>query len=107
MIRLSLAAEDKVQQRVAERAIVTAKAVASENAATANHDQREKLAFAIFNNDPGLLLALSRLILTNPTIASAATTAGQFADPAVVPDADIDFEMASIWTMFALARFGR
>ncbi len=103
MNKLIFANSPEVQSKVEYNALILAKNVASESDSTDNHVARVQLAYATMMNGASVLPQLTKLVLTNATIAAAVNVAEDFLD---VPDGDIQFELSSIWTMFALARLG-
>lgn len=78
--------------RVSYLSLSTAQAVASEDPATANHDNRVAYSARIFRGDEDALM-LAMHVATNPTIAATIETSGG----AAVTDGDISFTLSSIW----------
>jgi hypothetical protein len=103
MSKLDIAFDPTSQSRIEERSLVAAKSIATEAANTANHSERLALAGRIMTGDGMVILQLTKMVLINTTIAAAVTTVADFLDPVKVANNDIDFELASIWTMFAVA----
>jgi hypothetical protein len=79
--------------RVGFIALKVAQNVASEDPATANHDNRINYANRIFTGSESNPLLASHVVSSNPTIAQTLETSGGSA----VPDGDIEFALASIW----------
>ena len=99
---ISTASNEEFSGRVMMIAFEVAQNVASEDPATADHDARMNYAEIIFRGDDKPNLMAAHVISSNPTIAAAIA-----AEPALhgsnVPDGDIEFALASIWTARALA----
>ncbi|TAI63880.1 hypothetical protein [Bradyrhizobium sp. Leo170] len=80
----------------------TAQNVASEDPATPDHDVRIDYAGRVIRGDEQPQLVAAHVISSNPTIAATIES-----DPeqygANVPDGDIEFALASIWTARSLA----
>jgi len=79
--------------RVGFLALGTAQSVASEDPATENHDNRVRYANRIFTGSESNALLAAHVVSSNPTIEDTIETDGG----AAVPDADIQFALASIW----------
>lgn len=83
-------------------AFKVAQNVASEDAGTAEHAARVDYAEMIFRGDDKPNLMAAHIISSNPTISLAIEE-----DPAAtgsnVPDGDIEFAWATIWTARSLA----
>jgi hypothetical protein len=79
-----------------------AQAVASEDAATADHQARINYAGLVIRGEEKPQVASAHVISSNPTIGSAIES-----DPAAlgsnVPDGDIEFALSSIWTSRSIA----
>jgi hypothetical protein len=80
----------------------TAQNVASEDPGTADHDVRLNYAGRVVRGGDQPQLCAAHVISSNPTIAAAIES-----DPSKlgsnVPDGDIEFALASIWTARARA----
>lgn len=76
--------------------------VASEDPGTASHLQRVTYAQRIMRGDDKPNLMAAHVIASNPTIA-AAIEALPAQKGANVPDGDIEFALASIWSARSLA----
>src|SRR6187455_2866774 len=79
-----------------------AQMVASEDSATANHQERLEYASFVIMGEEKPQLVSAHVISSNPTIAAAIES-----DPDAlgsnVPDGDIEFALASIWDSRSLA----
>lgn len=95
-ILIGVARSDAFAGRIAIRALSAAVAVANEAAITPDHAARVKYAALHLRGDANNKV-LSGVVLTNPTIAAAAI-ADAANNGAAVLDADIDFQLASVWT---------
>lgn len=107
MNKLTFANSSQVQGRVEQIALKLAKNVASEDPSVADHYQRLRLAYGILIGQAGIVERLTKLVLTNTTIAQAVVVEDDFGDLQKVPDGDIEYELSSIWTMYATALYGQ
>jgi len=80
----------------------TAQNVASEDPATPSHAERIDYVGVVLRGEEKPQLVATHVISSNPTIAAAIES-----DPSAlgsnVPDSDIEFALASIWTARSLA----
>jgi hypothetical protein len=74
--------------------------ILSEDENVAAHDVRVRLARGVIRGDSMVLTAWPRLVLTNETVRSAVVADAANAG-ANVPDGDIQFTVASLWTNVA------
>lgn len=92
--------------RVLMIATKTAQNVSSEDPATEHHAERIAYAGRVIRGDDHQQLIAAHVVSSNPTIAAAIDS-----DPTKygsnVPDSDIEFALASIWTARALAFAGQ
>ena len=99
---IATARNDEFAARVMMIAYTTAQNVASEDPAAADHEVRAQYAGRIIVGKDNPKNIAAHVIASNPTIAG--TIAG---DPTKfgsnVPDGDIEFALASIWTARAKA----
>ena len=99
---IKTASNDEFSGRVMMIAFKVAQNVASEDAGTAEHVARVDYAERIMRGDDKPNLMSAHVISSNPTIGMAIED-----DPTKfgsnVPDGDIEFALASIWTARALA----
>jgi len=79
--------------RVSYLSLGVAQQVATEPPATPNHDNRVDYSERIFKGDEDALLLAMHVVSSNATIQQTLETTGGDA----VPDADIQFALASIW----------
>jgi len=100
--QIAAARDDEFAGRVAMIIFKVAQMVASEDAATADHDVRLDYALRNIRGEENPKLVGAHVISSNPTIAAAID-----AEPELkgsnVPDADIEFALSSIWTARAKA----
>jgi hypothetical protein len=99
---IAAARNDEFAARVLFISMKTAQMVASEDPATENHTERVNYAgFVIRGDDNGKMIA-TQVIASNPTISAAIES-----DPTKygsnVPDGDIEFALATIWTARSIA----
>jgi hypothetical protein len=74
--------------------------ILAEDPNAAFHDIRERLAKAVIRGEPAVMASWPRLVLSNETVRVAAVAdAANYA--AAVPDSDIQFTVASLWTNVA------
>ena len=99
---VATAANEEFSARVMMIAFKVAQNVASEDAGTPEHAARLDYAGRIMRGDDKPNLMAAHVISSNPTIG-AAIEADPAAHGANVPDGDIEFALASIWTARALA----
>lgn len=85
--------------RVAFIALKVAQQVASEDPATADHVVRVKYSGRVMTGDDKALLIALHVAAANAVVAQVLETTGGDA----VPDGDIEFVLASIWTARANA----
>ncbi|MGY3130130.1 hypothetical protein ACVWZM_000812 [Bradyrhizobium sp. USDA 4501] len=99
---IATASNEEFAGRVMMLMFKTAQNVASEDLATADHEARIDYAGRVIRGDEQPQLVAAHVISSNPTIAAAIES-----DPAAlgsnVPDGDIEFALASIWTARSLA----
>lgn len=99
-----LAGSSAIQARVEFNAIALSKLVLTAEAAnTPNHAERAKLATIVFLGASGLIVQLTKIVLSNPAIAAASPNEDAFLS--IVADSDIISELNSSWTLLAIARF--
>jgi len=79
--------------RVSFISLKVAQNVASEDAATANHENRTAYSSRIFRGDEDALMLSMHLVSSNPAITATIEAEGGDA----VPDGDIEFALATIW----------
>lgn len=117
MSKIETANFSDVQARTEERMFVAAKSILIEASNTDSHVNRVKMANAIINGTTNkFVIQMAKFVLTNTTISQAldsflAANAGSTLEQGyiradVVPDSDMDFEIASQWTTLANATFG-
>jgi hypothetical protein len=95
-----VAASQPWQLRVSMAVTNAAVDILNEDEDAASHDARERLAKAVIRNEPLVMMSWPRLVLTNETVRAAVVAdAGNFG--AAVPDGDIEFTVASLWTAVA------
>jgi hypothetical protein len=103
---INTAANDTFSGRVMMIAFKVAQNVASEDPVTANHAERLEYSGRIMRGDDKPNLIATHVISSNPSIA-----ANIEAEPPLygsnVPDGDIEFALASIWTARSLAFAGQ
>jgi hypothetical protein len=99
---IATASNEEFSGRVMMIAFKVAQNVASEDAGTADHAARVDYAEIIFRGDDKPNLMAAHVISSNPTIGAAIEDEPD-AHGANVPDGDIEFALASIWTARALA----
>jgi hypothetical protein len=103
--QIAAARNDTFAARVLMISFKVAQNVASEDPGTADHVARVAYAERIMRGDDQAKLIAAHVIASNPTIAVTIEGAPeQFG--ANVPDGDIEFALASIWTARALAFAG-
>jgi hypothetical protein len=90
---ISAASDPIFYTRVSFISLKVAQNVASEDPGAANHANRVEYSGAIFRGDDNATLLALHIAASNATIAATLETEGGEA----VPDADIEFAMASIW----------
>ncbi|RPI39296.1 MAG: hypothetical protein EHM67_10355 [Hyphomicrobiaceae bacterium] len=100
--QIAAARDDEFAGRVAMIIFKVAQMVATEDTATANHDVRLDYALRNIRGEENPKLVGAHVISSNPTIAAAID-----AEPELkgsnVPDADIEFALASIWDARSIA----
>lgn len=99
---ITAASDDTFSGRVMMISFKVAQNVASEDPATPDHAERVAYAQMVIRGEEKPKLLAAHAISSNATIAATIE-----ADPAQkganVPDSDIEFALASIWTARALA----
>ena len=100
--QIAAARNDAFAGRVMMLALKTAQNVADEDPSAADHEARVAYALRVIRGDDQPKLIAAHVIAANPTIA-AAIEAHPMQFGANVPDGDIEFVLASIWTARALA----
>jgi hypothetical protein len=99
---IATARNDIFAARVMMIAFKVSQNVASEDPGTINHAERVDYAERIMRGDDKPKLIAAHVIASNPTIAATIEAQPeQFGGN--VPDGDIEFALASIWTARALA----
>lgn len=102
---INTAANEEFSGRVMMIAFKVAQNVASEDPGTASHTERLEYSGRIMRGDDKPNLIAAHVISSNASIAAQIE-----AEPALygsnVPDGDIEFALASIWTARALAFAG-
>jgi len=100
--QIATARNDEFAGRVLFLATTTAQEVSAESPTTADHEIRVQYAGRVIRGADNAKLIASHVIASNPTIQAAID-----ADPTKfgsnVPDNDIKFALASIWTARAKA----
>jgi hypothetical protein len=100
--QIAAASNDTFAGRVMMIMFKVAQNVASEDPTTPDHAERIAYAALVIRGDEKPKLVAAHCISSNPTIGAAID-----GDPAAlgsnVPDGDIEFALASIWTARALA----
>lgn len=99
------ARDDEFAARVMMISHKVAQQVAAEDPGTANHAERIDYSQRIFRGTDNPKSIAAHVIASNPTI-SAAIESNPPAYGSNVPDGDIEFALASIWTARALAFVG-
>jgi hypothetical protein len=89
-------------ERVSYLSLGVAQQVATEPDTDPNHANRVAYSDRIFRGEEDALLLAMHVVSSNPTIANTVATEGGDA----VPDADIQFALASIWDARANAFAG-
>ncbi|MBR0879092.1 hypothetical protein ACVMGC_004755 [Bradyrhizobium barranii subsp. barranii] len=99
---VATASNDEFAGRVMMIMFKVAQAVATEDPATEYHAERMSYAEMVIRGEEKPKLVSAHVISSNPTIAAAIES-----DPGAygsnVPDSDIEFALASIWTARSLA----
>ena len=90
---IAAASDPTFYTRVSFISLKVAQNVASEDVATANHENRIAYASRVLRGADNALLVSMHVASSNPTIAATLETEGGSA----VPDGDIEFALASIW----------
>ncbi|VIO80128.1 hypothetical protein [Bradyrhizobium ivorense] len=94
---IATASDKEFAGRVMMLMFKTAQNVSSEDPATADHEIRIDYAARVIRGDEQPQLVSAHVISSNPTIAATIES-----DPTAlgsnVPDGDIEFALASIWT---------
>ena len=90
---IAAASDPTFYTRVSFIALKVAQNVASEDPATANHENRVNYAARVLRGADNALLLAMHLAASNATIAATLETDGGSA----VPDGDIEFALATIW----------
>lgn len=117
MSKIEAANFSDVQARTEERMFIAAKSILIEDPATAAHANRVKMANAVLNGTTArFVVQMAKFVLTNSTISAAldsfvvanpdSTVEKGYLLPAVVPDSDMDFEIAGQWTTLSNATYG-
>lgn len=117
MSKIEVANFSDVQARTEERMFVASKSILIEDPATPGHTNRVKMANAIISGVPGkFVIQMAKFVLLNTTIGQAldsflaanpgSTLEQGYVRTDVVPDSDMDFEIASQWTTLAAAIYG-
>jgi hypothetical protein len=117
MSKIEAANFSDVQARTEERMFIAAKSVLLEDPNVASHANRVKMANAILNGTTNkLVIQMAKFVLVNTTISAAidsfmaanpgATVEQGYMRSDVVPDSDMDFEIAGEWTTLANATAG-
>ena len=100
--QISAARNDAFAGRVLFISLKVAQNVVAEDPGTASHAERVAYADRVIRGEDRPKLIAAHVIASNPTIAAAIDAQpAQFG--ANVPDGDIEFALASIWTARALA----
>ena len=100
--QIAAARNDAFAARILMLALTTAQNVAAEDEGTPQHDARHDYAERILRGDENPKLLAAHVIASNPTIR-AEIDKEPAQQGANIPDADIEFALASIWTARALA----
>jgi hypothetical protein len=87
------ASDPDFYMRVSFISLKVAQAVATEDPTTANHNNRVAYSCRIIQGADNAILLSQHVASSNPTISGALEEGG----PDAVPDADIEFALASIW----------
>ena len=100
--QIATARSEEFSARTLFLATLTAQQVAAEDVATPDHDVRMAYAGRVIRGTDNPKMIATHVIASNPTIQAAIAS-----DPAAlgsnVPDGDIQFALASIWTARAHA----
>lgn len=99
---ISTASDATFAGRVMMLMFKIAQQVAAEDPATAEHDARVNYSERVFRGEEQPQLVAAHVISSNPTIG-ATIESYPAALGSNVPDSDIEFALASIWTARALA----
>jgi hypothetical protein len=102
---IATARDDEFAARVLMICQKVAQNVASEDPGTAEHEARVDYSQRIFRGSDNPKSIAAHVIASNPTIG-AAIEADPDALGSNVPDGDIEFALAGIWTARALAFVG-
>lgn len=99
---IATASDPTFAGRVMMLSFKVAQQVSAEDPATADHDVRMSYAGMVILGDEKPQVVSAHVISSNPTIAAEIES-----DPAAlganVPDSDIEFALASIWTSRSMA----
>lgn len=102
---IATAQDHEFNSRVAMISFKVAQMVATEDDTTDNHTERLDYALRTIRGGENPVTLSQHVISSNPTIAAAIES-----DPSKlgknVPDGDIEFALASIWTARSLAFYG-
>lgn len=90
---VTAASDPDFYMRVCFLALKVAQFVASEDPATANHDNRVSYSNRVIQGADNAILLAQHVASSNTTVASALESGG----PDAPPDGDIEFALASIW----------
>jgi hypothetical protein len=99
---IAAARDPEFSGRVGMLALTTAQNVASEEPTTPDHEARTKYAARVMRGAEDTTILSAHVIASNATISAAIDSAPELLG-ANVPDNDIAFALASIWTARALA----
>ena len=99
---IATARNEEFSARVLYIATKVAQDVSSEDPATADHDVRVNYAARVIRGTDNPKMIASHAIASNPTIQAAISTNPELYG-SDVPDGDIEFAIASIWTARAKA----
>ena len=99
---IATASNEEFSGRVMMIAFKVAQNVAAEDPATANDAERKYYAEMVFRGDDKPNLMAAHIIASNAVISGAIESAPELLG-SNVPDSDIEFAWATIWTARALA----
>lgn len=99
---IATARDDEFSARVLFIATKVAQAVASEDPGTADHDVRLDYAKRVIRGTDNPKMIATHVISSNPTIQQNISNNPELYG-SNIPDADIEFALASIWTARALS----
>jgi hypothetical protein len=102
---IATARNDEFSARVLFIATKVAQNVASEDAAAPDHDIRASYAGRVIRGTDNAKMIATHVISSNPSISASIESEPELYG-SNVPDGDIEFALASIWTARAIAYEG-